>query len=90
MVADCWVFVDIGKFYLQSNTARIVPSTLTINGMSHYSGPTSYVLGGYWLKAEADLHHRKQFQLGLKKLGEVTPSNAWEAIVEETTDQLDP
>jgi hypothetical protein len=32
----------MGRFYLQSNTARIVPSTLTINGMSHYSGPTKY------------------------------------------------
>jgi hypothetical protein len=44
MVADCWVFVAMGRFYLQSNTARIVPSTLTINGMSHYSGPTNYTL----------------------------------------------
>jgi hypothetical protein len=43
MVADCWVFVAMGRFYLQSNTARNVPSTLTINGMSHYSGPTMYV-----------------------------------------------
>jgi hypothetical protein len=35
----------MGRFYLQSNTARIVPSTLTINGMSHYSGPTGIALG---------------------------------------------
>jgi hypothetical protein len=34
MVADCRVFVDMGRFYLQSNTARIVLSALTINGMS--------------------------------------------------------
>jgi hypothetical protein len=32
--------VDMGRFYLQSNTARIAPSTLTINRMSRYSGAT--------------------------------------------------
>ena len=42
MVADCWVFVDMGRFYLQSNTARIMPITLTINGMSCFSGLTNY------------------------------------------------
>jgi hypothetical protein len=40
MVADCSAFVAIGRFYLQSNTARIVPSTLIINEMSRFSGPT--------------------------------------------------
>ena len=34
MVADCRVFVDMGRFYLQSNTAIIALSALTINGMS--------------------------------------------------------
>jgi len=38
MVADCRAFVDLGRFYLQSNTARIVPSALTINGMSFFQG----------------------------------------------------
>jgi hypothetical protein len=34
----------MGRFYLQSNTARIVPRALTINGMSRFSGSTNYVL----------------------------------------------
>jgi hypothetical protein len=50
MVSDCWVFVDMGRFYLQSNTARIMPSTLPLNGMSRYSGATIYPKGtdNYW------------------------------------------
>jgi hypothetical protein len=42
MVADCWVFVGVGRFYLQSNTARIMPITLTKNRITYFSGLTSY------------------------------------------------
>jgi hypothetical protein len=41
MVADCSAFVGMGRFYLQSNTAGIVPSAFTINRMSGISGPTN-------------------------------------------------
>jgi hypothetical protein len=50
MVADCSAFVAIGRFYLQSNTARIVPSTLIIKWMRRFSGPTNLTLlvsGGF-------------------------------------------
>jgi len=40
MVADGWVFVGVGRFYLQSNTARIVPITLTKNRITYFSGLT--------------------------------------------------
>ena len=34
MVADYRVLVDMGRFYLQSNTVRIMHKTLTIKCMS--------------------------------------------------------
>jgi hypothetical protein len=45
MVADCWVFVDVGRFYLQSNTARIMPITLTKNRITYFSGLTNLNIG---------------------------------------------
>jgi len=44
MVADCWVFVGVGRFYLQSNTARIMPITLTKNRITYFSGLTNKLL----------------------------------------------
>jgi hypothetical protein len=34
--------VGMGRFFLQSNTARIVPSALPKNGLRRFSGPTNY------------------------------------------------
>jgi hypothetical protein len=33
--------VGSGRFFLQSNTARIMPITLSKNGLRRFSGPTS-------------------------------------------------
>jgi putative colanic acid biosynthesis acetyltransferase WcaF len=70
MVADCSAFVAIGRFYLQSNTARIVPSTLIINEMSRFSGPTIYLpwrleIGSHsWIGEEVFILNYATAQIG--------------------------